>query len=201
MNIQRNELHAVSTGRQTLEEWMHISKKIKKYTDCFHVREPLWSLEELRTAIEFLQKEGVPPEQIRLNIPEEKRSCFSGTGFHLKEAAAQKPEQSLMTGWSVHSIEAAREKEKAGADYLFFGHVFSTGSKQGLQPRGLQQLSIIARESQLPVIAIGGITPEQVKDCIRSGAAGVAMLSGLYEAADPERQACAYFTKLNKEGK
>ncbi|RKD73292.1 thiazole tautomerase (transcriptional regulator TenI) [Sinobaca qinghaiensis] len=201
MNIQRNELHAVSTGRQTLEEWMYISKKIKKYTDCFHVREPLWSLEELRTAIEFLQKEGVAPEQIRLNIPEEKRSCFSGTGFHLKEAAVQKPEQSLITGWSVHSREAAREKEQAGADYLFFGHVFSTASKQDLQPRGLQQLSIVARESHLPVIAIGGITPEQVKACIRSGAAGIAVLSGLYEAADPEQQACAYSTKLNKEGK
>lgn len=201
MGTQEKELHAVSTGRQTLREWMDISKEIKEYIDCFHIREPLWSLREIRTAVSFLKEEGVADSRIRLNISKENRQHFEEVGFHLKEAEKQKPTQSLTTGWSVHSMEAARLKEEAGADYLFFGHVFVTGSKRGLAPRGLQQLKAISEATALPVIAIGGITPERVKSCIRSGASGIAVLSGLYETEDPKKRAFEYYRKLKEEEK
>lgn len=201
MGTNGKELHAVSTGRQTLREWMDISKEMKEYIDCFHIREPLWSLRELRTAVAFLKEEGVADYQVRLNIPEENRRHFKEVGYHLKEAVEQKPTQCLTAGWSVHSLEAARLKEKAGADYLFFGHVFVTGSKPGLEPSGLKKLEAISEATALPVIAIGGITPERVKSCIRSGASGIAVLSGLYEAEDPKQRAYEYYIKLKEEGK
>jgi len=86
-------------------------------------------------------------------------------------------------GRSTHSIEEIHHAREEGLDYVLFGHVFDTASHRGEAPRGLSALeeAVQAAES-MPVIAIGGITPERVRMCLEVGATGVAVLSGLMQA-------------------
>ncbi len=68
-------------------------------------------------------------------------------------------------------------------DYVLFGHVFETGSHRGEPPRGLVGLrEAVEAAGTMPVIAIGGITPERVRPCTETEAHGVAVLSGLMQA-------------------
>lgn len=82
-------------------------------------------------------------------------------------------------GVSVHAVEEAVEAERAGASYLTAGHIFATGCKPGLPPRGLTFLREVCQAVGLPVYAIGGVTPENAASCMEAGAAGVCMMSSL----------------------
>ncbi|BCV20467.1 thiamine phosphate synthase [Moorella sp. Hama-1] len=112
-------------------------------------------------------------------------------GVHLGEnslppAAARRllgPDKIL--GVSVHSVEGARRAAAAGADYLLFGHIFTTASKAGLPPRGLTTLSEVAANVNIPVIALGGITVDRVTGCLAAGAGGVAVMSAVMAAREP----------------
>jgi thiazole tautomerase (transcriptional regulator TenI) len=75
---------------------------------------------------------------------------------------------------------------------LIYGHVFESSSKPGQRPRGLFALQEITAYVSIPVIAIGGITPSNVKDVLSSGASGVAVLSGVFGAIDPVKAAWDY---------
>lgn len=86
-------------------------------------------------------------------------------------------------GISVHSPEQLNEAEqlfrtlKQTECYVTAGHIFATDCKKGLPPRGLSFLEDICRHATVPVYAIGGITPENYKEAIRAGAAGVCLMS------------------------
>ena len=88
-------------------------------------------------------------------------------------------------GKSVHSVAAARQAERDGADYLVAGTIFASPSHPEVEPAGLDVLRQICAAVSLPVLAIGGVTVENVGDCIAAGAAGVAVLSPLMRADDP----------------
>jgi len=91
-------------------------------------------------------------------------------------------------GVSTHSLEAALEAEKHGADFITFGPVFETPSKfQYGAPQGLPALRAIASAVRTPVYAIGGITPARAKICLDHGAWGVAVVSAILGSADIER--------------
>jgi thiamine-phosphate diphosphorylase len=98
----------------------------------------------------------------------------------------------ILIGVSVHSVESATAAERAGADYLIAGHVFETGSKAGLPGRGCEFIKLISESVSIPVIAIGGITQENTAEVIEAGASGIAVLSGILAASDPEHAARAY---------
>jgi thiamine-phosphate pyrophosphorylase len=96
----------------------------------------------------------------------------------------------FQVGVSCHSIEAAERAAADGADYLFFGPVFATPSKQAFgPPQGLQKLERVCRAVSIPVLAIGGITPQNAHACLHAGAAGVAAIR-LFQQA-PELVAAA----------
>jgi len=86
-------------------------------------------------------------------------------------------------GASVHSPEAARRAESAGAGFLVAGTIFDAGSKDA-PGQGLEHLRGIANATSLPVLVIGGITPERVQACIEAGASGVAVVSSVLKAPD-----------------
>lgn len=88
-------------------------------------------------------------------------------------------------GVSVHTCEEAAAAWKGGAAYLTAGHIFPTDCKKGLPPRGLEFLEEVCRSVEIPVYAIGGITPENGALCIRSGAKGVCLMSSLMWAQNP----------------
>lgn len=92
--------------------------------------------------------------------------------------------QNRLIGISTHSLEQARAAEIAGADYIGFGPVFTTSTKDAGQIQGIHNLSIIKRTVSIPVIAIGGITHANIRDVILHGADGAAVISALLVAPD-----------------
>jgi thiamine-phosphate pyrophosphorylase len=88
-------------------------------------------------------------------------------------------------GWigrSVHSVSEAAEAKAGGADYLVVGSIYPTPSHPGAGA-GLVLIAEVATLG-LPVIAIGGITPERALHVRDAGAYGVAVISALWHAAD-----------------
>ncbi len=95
-------------------------------------------------------------------------------------------DESFLTGVSCHSIEAAAAAERGGADYIFFGPIFATPSKQGFgPPQGTERLQQVCGALSIPVFAIGGITLDNAASCIHSGAAGLAAIRLFQDALDP----------------
>ena len=92
----------------------------------------------------------------------------------------------LSIGASVHSLEDAVDAEVRGADWITFGPVYDTPSKRRWgAPQGLERLRKVAAAVGIPVVAIGGITPERVAAVREAGAAGVAAISAILDTASP----------------
>jgi len=92
----------------------------------------------------------------------------------------------LRIGASVHSLPDALQAELEGADWLVFGPVYDTPSKRMYgPPQGLDKLARIAAAVRIPVVAIGGITPERVGEVRQAGARGVAVVSSILAADSP----------------
>jgi thiamine-phosphate pyrophosphorylase len=92
----------------------------------------------------------------------------------------------LRIGVSVHSLQDAVDAELKGADWITYGPVYDTPSKRPYgPPQGLERLAAVARGLRIPVVAIGGITPERVKDVRAAGARGVAAISSILAADSP----------------
>lgn len=66
-----------------------------------------------------------------------------------------------------------------------YGHVFETDSKKGQPARGINELIEIKKELQIPVYAIGGITPEKIRNIRQTNADGIAIMSGIFSADNP----------------
>jgi thiamine-phosphate pyrophosphorylase len=81
-----------------------------------------------------------------------------------------------LVGRSVHSIEAARQAERDGADFVIFGPVWESSSHPGSPPAGIAALELIARSVRIPVLAIGGVTVDRIAECHAAGAAGFAAI-------------------------
>ena len=82
-------------------------------------------------------------------------------------------------GVSIHSISEAIEAMNLGATYITAGHIFATDCKKDLPPRGLSFLSSVCSSVNIPVYAIGGISPANAEKAINAGAEGVCIMSGL----------------------
>jgi thiamine monophosphate synthase len=92
-------------------------------------------------------------------------------------------------GRSVHSVDAALRAEADGCEYLVAGSVFPTASHPGGPVGGVQLVRDIAAVVHIPVIAIGGITATNARQCIDAGARGVAVISAIFDAEDPRKAA------------
>ena len=87
-------------------------------------------------------------------------------------------------GVSAQTVEQAVLAEKHGADYLGVGAVFPTGSKDDADDVSYETLKAICEAVSIPVIAIGGITQENVKELAGSGICGIAVISAIYAQQD-----------------
>ncbi len=113
-------------------------------------------------------------------------------GVHLGQddlplvAARRVAGDALVIGVSTHDEAEARAAERDGADYVGFGPMFETTSKpDALTPRTLDALRAVRAAIRIPIVAIGGITPERAPAVLDAGADAVAMIRALEEAPDP----------------
>ena len=111
---------------------------------------------------------------------------LSTASIPIESARALLGRQQLL-GASTHSLEEAQEAERNGADFVVFGPVYFTPSKASYgSPQGLAALKKVVEKLSLPIYAIGGIKLENIADTRRTGVRGVALISAVMSAADPE---------------
>jgi thiamine-phosphate pyrophosphorylase len=97
-----------------------------------------------------------------------------------------------MIGVSTHTIEEARRAIDEGADYIAVGPIFATASKQERAPIGSDAIRRVRALTMIPLVAIGGITPDTIGETMRAGAMSGAVMSGLCGATDVRAAVAAY---------
>jgi thiamine-phosphate pyrophosphorylase len=140
-------------------------------------------VERGRSTRSFCARHGVT---FVVNDDVEAALMLGADGVHLGQrdvGAERVKEHGLLLGLSAANLEQARDAA-AAADYLGAGPVWSTPSKRDADPPiGLDGLRAVCAEVDLPVVAIGGIDTSNAAECIRVGAAGVAVIRAAREAA------------------
>ena len=100
-------------------------------------------------------------------------------------------------GCSVHSLDAAKKRESEGADFLTYSPIYPTASKPGYGPAvGTAGLAAVVEDVNLPVFALGGMTPARVPACLDAGAFGVAVMSGVMSPKNAGKQASRYLYNI-----
>lgn len=103
------------------------------------------------------------------------------------EAARRIAPPGFLIGISAERPHLAERAEQGGADYVGAGPVYPTGSKADAGAAiGLERIARVAQTVRIPVVGIGGITEANAADVIRAGAAGIAVISAVMRATDPE---------------
>jgi thiamine-phosphate pyrophosphorylase len=106
-----------------------------------------------------------------------------------------------LIGVSAHSTEDVLQAESEGADFVVLGPVYETPSKRPYGPPiGLKPLEEASRRSQIPVFAIGGVTPARVPEVRRAGAYGVAVISAILSAGSVEHAVRQFLDALTGAG-
>jgi thiamine-phosphate pyrophosphorylase len=101
-----------------------------------------------------------------------------------------------LIGYSAHEQVDARSERTQVVDYYFFSPIFPTPSKPDHPGTGIPALRDFCQATSVPVVALGGIAPGRVRECIEAGAQGVAVLSGIMKADAPVAAARAYLRAL-----
>ena len=105
------------------------------------------------------------------------------------------PEKIL--GVTAKTVKRALEAEEGGADYLGTGAIFPTTTKENAPITLISTLKTICQRVAIPVVAIGGLTSENIDQLIDTGIAGVAVVRDLMQAEDIEAKTQAFLTKLD----
>jgi thiamine-phosphate pyrophosphorylase len=114
----------------------------------------------------------------------------------LKEA--RKLMAGRLIGISTHSVGQAKEAEAGGADYIGFGPIFPTATKDAGAPQGVDIIRTIKQNVSIPVVAIGGIGIAGAKDVLRAGADAVAVATAICKG--DIRQNARKFVQIIHEG-
>ena len=105
------------------------------------------------------------------------------------------PEKIL--GVTAKTVKRALEAEEGGADYLGTGAIFPTTTKENAPITLISTLKTICQRVAIPVVAIGGLTSENIDQLIGTGIAGVAVVRDLMQAEDIEAKTQVFLTKLD----
>ena len=105
------------------------------------------------------------------------------------------PEKIL--GVTAKTVKRALEAEEGGADYLGTGAIFPTTTKENAPITLISTLKTICQRVAIPVVAIGGLTSENIDQLVGTGIAGVAVVRDLMQAEDIEAKTQAFLTKLD----
>lgn len=210
------ELHVISSHQMYSPSEISCFAQIWPYVTSLHLRKKEGSVGEIQYMLSQLQAIGVPMNKITLNRQKELAAKYQTGALHvgIREVESRFGFSSLYKGKethtedmkvkrlgvSVHSHEEARLAEKYGADYVFYGHMYPSASKPGIPPKTINSLREVCEGLTLPVIAIGGITPERVKELILTGASGIAVISGVLNSPEPLEAVLRYRNELSNFG-
>ena len=150
-------------------------------------------------------KEITDAYQVPLIIDDRLDICLAvdAAGLHIGDdelpvSVARKvlgPEKIL--GVTAKTVKRALEAEEGGADYLGTGAIFPTTTKENAPITLISTLKTICQRVAIPVVAIGGLTSENIDQLIGTGIAGVAVVRDLMQAEDIETKTQAFLTKLD----
>ena len=150
-------------------------------------------------------KEITDAYQVPLIIDDRLDVCLAvdAAGLHIGDdelpvSVARKvlgPEKIL--GVTAKTVKRALEAEEGGADYLGTGAIFPTTTKENAPITLISTLRTICQRVAIPVVAIGGLTSENIDQLVDTGIAGVAVVRDLMQAEDIETKTQAFLTKLD----
>ena len=150
-------------------------------------------------------KEITDAYQVPLIIDDRLDVCLAvdAAGLHIGDdelpvSVARKvlgPEKIL--GVTAKTVKRALEAEEGGANYLGTGAIFPTTTKENAPITLISTLKTICQRVAIPVVAIGGLTSENIDQLIGTGIAGVAVVRDLMQAEDIEEKTQAFLTKLD----
>lgn len=184
----------LSSGRSILEI---VEAAVRGGVTCVQLREKECS------TLEFIEQAFAIKERLKtLNIPLiindrlDVAQAVRADGVHLGQTdmplkmAREIVKESMIVGISAESLEDAIQAEKGGADYLGVSPIYATPTKTDTAPPlGLEGLRTIRAAVDIPLVGIGGLNQDNAASVIRSGADGVAVVSAIVAAVDPEKAA------------
>lgn len=151
--------------------------------------------EQAAALLALCRRHGVP---LIVNDDVALAAAIGADGVHLGEddedvsaARAWLPGGAIIGASCYDSLERAQRAADAGADYIAFGAFFPSPTKPNAK-RATPALLRDAASLRLPRVAIGGITPDNAPSLIAAGADLLAIISGVFDAADPAAAAHAY---------
>lgn len=147
-------------------------------------------LQDAREALRIAHSAGV---KIIINDRVDVALAIGADGVHLGqtdmpvEAARRLLGEDAIVGFSTHNVNQVEEAVRRSVDYLAFGPIFPTATKENPDPIvGLNELARIKNlVGSLPLVAIGGITADMTREVLMSGADSVAVISAVLNSANP----------------
>jgi len=197
----RFQLHIITDGQRHVDELkLIVGKAVQGGADVIQLRyksAPALDLYRLGQAIlPLIHEVG---SRLLINDRVDVALALDAAGVHLAAKSLPVPavrhllranaRTEHLIGCSVHSVEEAQEAERLGASYVTYGHIFATNSKPGLPPRGIDLLRQVVESVNIPVLAIGGITRDNIDEVLTTGVAGIAVIGAVMADQDPEQAA------------
>lgn len=150
-------------------------------------------------------KEITDAYQVPLIIDDRLDICLAvdAAGLHIGDdelpvsVARQVLGPDKILGVTAKTVKRALEAEEGGADYLGTGAIFPTTTKENAPITLISTLKTICQTVAIPVVAIGGLTSENIDQLAETGIAGVAVVRDLMQAEDIEAKTQAFLTKLD----
>ena len=162
----------------TTNQYYQLAKQVKEITDAYQV--PLIIDDRLDICL-AVDAAGLHIGDDELPVPVARKVLG--------------PEKIL--GVTAKTVKRALEAEEGGADYLGTGAIFPTTTKENAPITLISTLKTICQRVAIPVVAIGGLTSENIDQLIGTGIAGVAVVRDLMQAEDIEAKTQALLTKLD----
>ena len=162
----------------TTNQYYQLAKQVKEITDAYQV--PLIIDDRLDVCL-AVDAAGLHIGDDELPVP----------------VARQVLGPDKILGVTAKTVKRALEAEEGGANYLGTGAIFPTTTKENAPITLISTLKTICQRVAIPVVAIGGLTSENIDQLAETGIAGVAVVRDLMQAEDIEAKAHAFLTKLD----
>lgn len=190
-------------GKQSLYE--QVEDALKGGVTCVQLREKTLDeanfLKEAREIRQLCKRYGVP---FLINDNLEVAIACGADGVHVGQddlpvtEVRRRVGDGMIVGVSAHNVEEAKRAVAGGADYLGAGAVFGTTTKSNVTPLSYATLREICEAVEIPVVAIGGITKDNVLQLRGAGVRGVAVVSAIFAAQDIQA-ACRELRALSEQ--